>query len=61
MKNLENLDLVELSALETVEILGGSFWEDVSYVVGYVAGQTVHAYNTLMSQPSSRPTSWIHK
>lgn len=41
--NLQNLNLIELNAQEVQEVEGGSFWEDLGYAAGYVAGTFVKA------------------
>lgn len=51
---LEELNLVELNAQEVQETDGGTFWEDVSYGVGYVIGSLHHSLNNIQPQVYQR-------
>ena len=54
MKNFENLGVVELSNVETTEILGGTFWEDAGWVIGYIGGSLHHALTTIEPRVQQR-------
>ena len=51
----------DLSINEMITIEGGSFWNDVAYGAGYIAGKLNAAFVSISNRPHGDIRSWIHK